>query len=113
MSSSLTPAFLNCFLALVTLAKVVPSTFAACALASGLIVPITLSCKAPSTTCTSIASIGSTDFTPAASAKASATSGETSPVAAVTTSASVTFATSLISAASKSNSSVLSALAAF
>ena len=94
ISSVLKPTFFNCFLALVILATDVPATLAAVALAESLIVPITLSCNAPSTTSTVAALIGSTANTPAALANVSATSSDTVPAAASTTELSGTLATS-------------------
>ena len=49
ISASLSPALDSCFLALVTLAKELPTFLTAVALASSLITPTTLAAKAPAT----------------------------------------------------------------
>ena len=79
ISASDNPALLNCFLALVILDKLVPAFIAAVALAPSLILPTTLSAKAPSGISTSAPSIGATLSTCAACAIVA--SSDTSPVA--------------------------------
>ena len=61
---SVNPAFLNCFLALVTFPKLLPASFAAEALAPSLSTPTTLSANAPSGISTLAPSIGVTSLYP-------------------------------------------------